>query len=360
MGIGGDQFKPDTIPEAKLDATVRAKLNSGMTPLTHDTRDHTGVPGIPADEAFTEAAHDVHDHAGLTGIPPAEAFTSGVHSTQDHTGITGVPAAETFTAATHSSTNHAGLSGIPNNNNFGVGSYGALIPSPTIVLGGYNAFGDLADPKVSLDQTRMLGASSLAGFQGGIGAIDCGLGAPPGSRGGAILGKGLYTQGFGRLVGLIGGQGSQSRVFFGFSDSSNPVLSLVLADSPIVDHIGFQYSNPRGDTNWMLSRRDTSTQLTNTGFARTPGLISLFIIDFLPSGVAFQEKARVRIFDTNFFDFANGVWNAAAFDQTFTTQIPSGSLSVFLAIEQVTATRVTVEYTSVTYQAWANIGPLPA
>jgi hypothetical protein len=34
----------------------------------HDALDHTGLTGVPAAEAFTEAAHDLHDHTGLTGV----------------------------------------------------------------------------------------------------------------------------------------------------------------------------------------------------------------------------------------------------------------------------------------------------
>lgn len=34
----------------------------------HGDIDHTGVTGVPAAEAFTEAAHDAHDHTGVTGV----------------------------------------------------------------------------------------------------------------------------------------------------------------------------------------------------------------------------------------------------------------------------------------------------
>ena len=53
--------------------------DSGLNEAAHDALDHTGVPGVPAAEAFTEAVHDVHDHTGITGCggDPSPLTTKG-------------------------------------------------------------------------------------------------------------------------------------------------------------------------------------------------------------------------------------------------------------------------------------------
>jgi hypothetical protein len=52
IGTSGDYI----VPENALDETA------------HDALDHTGLPGVPAAEAFTQAVHDLHDHEGLPGV----------------------------------------------------------------------------------------------------------------------------------------------------------------------------------------------------------------------------------------------------------------------------------------------------
>lgn len=75
----------------------------------HATTDHTGLPGVPAAEAFTAPVHAATDHTGLPGVPAAEAFTALVHAGTDHTGVPGVGDLST---AAHAVLDHGILPGV--------------------------------------------------------------------------------------------------------------------------------------------------------------------------------------------------------------------------------------------------------
>jgi len=63
-------------------------FNDAVTTASHNLLDHTGIPGVPAAEAFTSVAHQTQDHAGIPGVPAAEAYTQVAHDGDDHTGAT--------------------------------------------------------------------------------------------------------------------------------------------------------------------------------------------------------------------------------------------------------------------------------
>jgi hypothetical protein len=83
----------------------------------HDALDHTGLTGIPAAEAFTQAAHDELDHAGLTGVPDKfdwDMDAATPHRLVDHSSQLGVPDITGLLDETaHDSLDHTGLTGIP-------------------------------------------------------------------------------------------------------------------------------------------------------------------------------------------------------------------------------------------------------
>lgn len=56
------------------------------------------------------------------------------------------------------------------------------------------------------------------------------------------------------------------RVFSGMADQT--IATMVGADNPSGNHVGFQFSTGRGDANWQFTTKDNSTQsVTNTGMA---------------------------------------------------------------------------------------------
>jgi hypothetical protein len=80
----------------------------------HGTTNHTGIPGVPAAEAFTAPVHATTSHTAIPGVgnlatAPGAGLTD--HATVNHAGIPGVPAAEAFTAGVHATTDHAGITG---------------------------------------------------------------------------------------------------------------------------------------------------------------------------------------------------------------------------------------------------------
>jgi hypothetical protein len=105
-------------------------FNSTLDIAGHAAVNHTGLPGVPAAEAFTSVAHAVTNHSGLPGIPPAEVFTAAahnlvdhtasphdlldevVHALVDHTGIPGVGGSETYDQTAHDADDHSAVSTI--------------------------------------------------------------------------------------------------------------------------------------------------------------------------------------------------------------------------------------------------------
>jgi hypothetical protein len=58
------------------------------------------------------------------------------------------------------------------------------------------------------------------------------------------------------------------RLFTGLANQT--IATMVQADNPAGNHIGFQYSTGRADTNWQFERKDNTTQsVTDTGIAVT-------------------------------------------------------------------------------------------
>lgn len=79
-----------TDPTAALEAHKAADDHTGyLTGTRHDALDHTGLTGIPAAEAFTEAVHALTDHTGLTGCGGAESFTDLDDAPADYAGQAG-------------------------------------------------------------------------------------------------------------------------------------------------------------------------------------------------------------------------------------------------------------------------------
>lgn len=101
-----------------------AFFDAALNTTTHAAINHTGLPGIPAAEAFTSAAHDGVDHtAGPFNLldatnhnaidhtaGPLNLLDEPAHDALDHTGLTGI---NSFDAAAHSAVDHTGLTGIP-------------------------------------------------------------------------------------------------------------------------------------------------------------------------------------------------------------------------------------------------------
>lgn len=91
---------------------------------THPGIDHTGLPGVPEDEQFTQAAHEAVDHTAVAfgllqssnhesidhTLPPLLLQTLGTHAALDHTGIAGI---NNFDEALHAATNHSSVLGVP-------------------------------------------------------------------------------------------------------------------------------------------------------------------------------------------------------------------------------------------------------
>lgn len=81
----------------------------------HESVDHEGLPGVPAEEAFTKAVHDLEDHSSIPGVPDVTGLLDETaHDELDHTGLTGVPSIEGLLDETaHDELDHTGLTGIP-------------------------------------------------------------------------------------------------------------------------------------------------------------------------------------------------------------------------------------------------------
>jgi hypothetical protein len=91
-------------------ATAAAQFfGNALSTLAHAAINHTGIPGVPSPEAFTNAVHAATDHTGITGVPLPEAFTNAVHAALNHTGIPGVGDLST---AAHAALNHTGIPGV--------------------------------------------------------------------------------------------------------------------------------------------------------------------------------------------------------------------------------------------------------
>jgi len=128
---------------ASIPGTLLAAV---LTATAHSNTNHIGVPGVPAEESFTQSIHALNPHTGapfdlLTTsrhevvvdhtAAPLELFDRDLHGVEDHTGVSGVndfdvdahalvnhegldgvPAAEVFTEAVHAETDHTGIDGI--------------------------------------------------------------------------------------------------------------------------------------------------------------------------------------------------------------------------------------------------------
>lgn len=98
---------------------------SALDAAAHATINHTGLPGIPAAEAFTALVHAGTDHTGLpgvgdltvaahsavnhTGLPGVGDLTTAAHAVLDHTGIPGVG---DLTTIAHATVDHSGVPGV--------------------------------------------------------------------------------------------------------------------------------------------------------------------------------------------------------------------------------------------------------
>lgn len=102
-------------------------FNNTLDSAAHAAIDHTGLPGVPAAEGFTQPVHDASNHTGVPGVLSTEAFDAVAHQAvthlgapwslldgpthdlRDHTGVPGVGGGgETFTKAVHDADDHTG------------------------------------------------------------------------------------------------------------------------------------------------------------------------------------------------------------------------------------------------------------
>jgi hypothetical protein len=91
-------------------ATASAQFYANaLSTVGHATINHSGIPGVPAPEAFTALVHGTTDHTGITGVPAPEAFTAPVHAATNHAGIPGVGDLST---AAHALIDHSAIPGV--------------------------------------------------------------------------------------------------------------------------------------------------------------------------------------------------------------------------------------------------------
>jgi hypothetical protein len=89
-------------------APQAAFFAAALTLAGHAAVNHTGLPGVPAAEAFTSVAHALVNHAGLPGVGAGD-LTTAAHALVNHAGFPGVG---DLTTAAHALTNHAGIPGV--------------------------------------------------------------------------------------------------------------------------------------------------------------------------------------------------------------------------------------------------------
>jgi hypothetical protein len=94
-------------------ATIAGEFFASVLTLAdHNAINHSGIPGVPAFETFTESIHATVDHT----LPPWELLDAEAHGTTDH--VTSPPFL--MSAASHFATSHAGIAGV---NDFDVGNH---------------------------------------------------------------------------------------------------------------------------------------------------------------------------------------------------------------------------------------------